>query len=713
MLNHPVGPGLRRGAAVGGKERIGLSSAVLTLAVMLACVTLASARAGAFDWQVADPQTQGMSGAGLEALGKTLAGRRTEALLIVRHDRIVYEWYARDGGRSVPHYTASMAKAIVGGAALMVALSDGRISPDDLACKYVAAWRDDPVKSRITVRHLATHSSGLQDAEHEGLPHEKLPGWMGDFWRQTPNPFLTARDDVPVLFEPGTDVAYSNPGMAMLAYCITASLKGAPETDLRTPLARRLMDPVGADPKQWSMGYGKTHELDGLKLQAVWGGGSYSPDAVARIGRLMLRRGDWDGRALVRPEAVSLVLTDAGASDARQAEGPRPCSGLGWWLNARGAFAKVPRDAFFGSGAGQQVLAVIPSLDLIAVRFGAKMGDGDFWGEIEANLLNPLIAAVDGPPCPPSPVLRGVTFVPVSEIARDAVGSDNWPITWGDDDALYAAYGDGWGFTPRTEAKLSLGFARITGPGEAFAGANIRSQTGERLGDGAQGPKAGGLLMVDGVLYMLVRNVGNSCLAWSHDHGRTWGWGFTFDTSLGCPTFLNFGPDYRGARDDYVYLYSCDGPSAYEPADAVMLARVPRGRLRDRAAYEFFVRLDEGGPVWSADLADRGPVLAYPGHCGRMDVIYNAGLKRYLMALGFDHAGGWGIFDAPEPWGPWTVAYWTADWGLGPTHSYRLPTKWISPDGRAMHLVFSGGHHEGVDYDAFCVRRIQLSLAGD
>src|SRR4051794_23883688 len=34
--------------------------------------------------------------------------------------------------------------------------------------------------------------------------------------------------------------------------------------------------------------------------------------------------------------------------------------------------------------------------------------------------------------------------------------------------------------------------------------------------------KASGILMVDGVLYLWVRNVGNAQLAWSRDRGKTW-----------------------------------------------------------------------------------------------------------------------------------------------------------------------------------------------
>ena len=108
-------------------------------------------------------------------------------------------------------------------------MDDGRISPDDPARRYVPQWRDDPKRRDITIRHLATHTSGIEDAEADGLPHDRLTGWKGDFWKRLPpphDPFTLARDAAPVLDTPGTRDRYSNPGMAMLGYCVTASLRG-------------------------------------------------------------------------------------------------------------------------------------------------------------------------------------------------------------------------------------------------------------------------------------------------------------------------------------------------------------------------------------------------------------------------------------------------------------------------------------------------------
>jgi CubicO group peptidase (beta-lactamase class C family) len=657
------------------------------------------------------PEHHGMRSAVLNAWRDRIAVRNTTALLVLRDDKIVLEWYAAGYGATKKQGTASLAKAIVGGTSLMLAMQNGWIKPDDFAAKYIQRWRSDPLKSRITIRQLASHTSGIEDAEQDDIDHAKLPGWKGDFWRRTPDPFSIALDHAPVLFPPGTNHAYSNPGMAALAYAVTASLKG-PQKDIRALLAAQLMEPIGIPSSDWSIGYDHAYIVDGLTLYANWGGGQFTPRAVARIGQLMLHRGEWNGKRVVSPAVAQTMTSVAGmASPDRSPNNPGPVPGLCWWLNTDGEWPEVPRDAFLGIGAGQKMLLVVPSLNLVVVRMGTSLGsEDDYWKDTVEMLINPAVrAARSHPPYPPSPVIGKITFAPESQIVRRAIDSDNWPITWGDDDAQYAAYGDGEGFEPFVDRKLSLGFAKIVGSPSAFEGINIRSDSGERLGGGAKGLKASGMLMVDGILYMWVRNAANAQLAWSDNHGRDWHWGFHLTQSFGSPAFLNFGRNYSGARDGFVYSYSQDGGDAYQSSDGVVLARVPKARLRELEAYEYFAGLDgRGNPRWTKKIEDRRPVFVFSGRCQRVDAVYNPLLKRYLMAVGYNHEGGWGLYDAPEPWGPWTTAFHTDYWGLGGTHGYRLPAKWIGPDVGTMQIVFSGVSLPGITYDAFCVRSITI-----
>jgi CubicO group peptidase (beta-lactamase class C family) len=685
---------------------------LLLLAAALLALSSRPSTAADFEWQTATPASQGLSQEKLDALRAGIE-KTSKALLVIRNDRIVYEWYAPDHSATKTHYTASMAKAIVGGLATAVAITDGKLSLDDKAAKYIKEWRDDPVKSKITIRQLGSHTSGIDDAEDDkDTPHDKLTGWQGDFWKRLPvpnDPFTLARDKAPVVFEPGTKSAYSNPGIALLTYCTTAAIQDEPQKDIRSLLRERVMRPIGVPDNAWSVGYGQTFLVDGLPLVGSWGGGGFTARATARVGRLMLRGGDWQGKQLLSKEAVTETTSDAGTPGT---------TGIGWWSNNEGRYPKLPRDAFWGAGAGHQILLVVPSLSLIVVRNGGNLA-ADYNSAVGQLLFNPLMETITDaktsrsePPYPQSKLITHAEWAPKESILRQGRGGDNWPITWADDGNQYTAYGDANGFEPFLPKKLSMGLVRIEGDASDFRGINLRSPTFETRGDGAKGRKASGMLMVDGVLYVLARNADNAQLGSSKDHGQTWTWSdWRFKTSFGCPTFLNFGPNYAGARDEYVYIYSHDSDSAYEPADGTVLARVNKSQLTDLAAYEYFREIDRhGSPVWTRSAAERGSVFTNPGGCYRTSASYNAGLKRYLLCqIVADKQrdtrfnGGFGIYEAPQPWGPWSTVYYAETWDVGPGETNSLPTKWMSDDGRTMHLVFSGD-------DSFSVRRVKLSV---
>lgn len=333
----------------------------------------------------------------------------------------------------------------------------------------------------------------------------------------------------------------------------------------------------------------------------------------------------------------------------------------------------------------------------------------------EESSRNAAANSIDNAPYPPSSVITDLTWAPASTIVRAAEGSDNFPLTWGNDGNLYTAYGDGWGFVPKMSDKLSLGFARVEGTATDFTGINIPSPD-QQVGQGSSGKKASGLLMVDGVLYMWVRNVndGKECqLARSDDHAQTWAWSEWTFTEFGYCTFINYGKNYAGARDNYVYIVSHDHPSAYDAADHFILARVPKDKVMERDAYEFFRELDSNqDPVWTADISQRGAVFTHQDSALRSGISYNAGLDRYLWWQQIPGAsedtrfkGGFGVYDAPEPWGPWTTVYYTEEWDVGPGETASFPTKWMSADGKTVYLVFSGN-------DAFSVRKATLNGAG-
>ena len=586
----------------------------------------------------------------------------------------------------------SATKGSLGATLLGLAVEDDIVGLDDRATKhYPKIGTEVPANPRqwldaITVRHLATMTAGFDD----GRP-----------------PKLTYR--------PGTSGIYSNDGANMLAELLTLRW----HEDLSAVIKRRVMDPIGVAPEEWawrSNGY-RAKTIAGLTSREFASGLTITHRALARIGYLYLREGEWEGGRIL-PRAFIREAT-------RPTDLPSfvPYYAFFWGSNGKGTYPEIPADTYWALGLGDSIAVVCPSLDLVAVRLGtgsraSQLPGGDRpdeWGRRVAGFFRLATASVaDGraarPPYPPSPVIKEVRWASPDQIRRAAKGSDNWPMTWADDGHLYTAYGDGNGFEPMIPDRLSLGFARVEGGPANFRGVNIRSPTGEQTGSGAAGRKASGLLMVDGILYLWTRNAGPARLGRSADHGRTWTWAdWGFATGLACPTFLNFGRDYAGARDEFVYVYSHDGDSAYRPSDRMILARVSSGRIMERDAYEFFAGLDpRDGPIWTHDLDHRGSVFNHEGKCYRSGISYNLALGRYLWCQilpGDDprKSGGFGLYDAPEPWGPWTTAFFTETWDVGPGESSSIPPRWISADGRSIHLVFSGN-------DSFSVRQATLVI---
>ncbi len=682
--------------------------------------------ASGFEWQTSTPEESGFSPQELEQVIKDLETWGTKSLLVIRKGKIVTEWYGNGWTQDKRHYSASLAKSLVGGLSLMLALDDKRIVLDAPACHYIPEWRADPQKAVITIRQLVTHTSGLEDAEitteklrelqTRGFTindnHMDLPGWKGQFWRKDPDPFTVSRDQTPVLTTPGTVFAYSNPGMAMLSYAVTSAISETSCPDIRSLLRSRIMEPLGIKEEEWSIGYDETYRVNGLNLVASWGGGSYTARSVARIGQLMLQKGNWNGVSLISEKTVALATRYAGMPlPERPPANPFMASGLGWYCNFDGIWPGIPRDTYCGAGAGNQVLLVIPSLDLVVVRNGSNLFDPenneDFWGGMYSRLFQPLLHAMVEPPYPASRLQA--EFAEQDTIIRQAEGSDNWPSTWGDDGAIYTGYGDGWGFEPKTEIKLSLGLARITGDPEDFRGENIRSITGERTGQGLAGAKVSGLIMVDGNLYMLARNTGNATMARSADHGKSWEWAdWKLRPGFGSPSFINYGQNYQGGPEDYVYIVSPEAETAYDSADGLVMARVPVKDLFNRNSYEFLAGVGGNGiPAWDKDIRLRKAFFNNPGLTYRSSMSWNPALKKFFLCqINYGDEprfqGGFGIYESSQPWGPWKTVFYTRDWDTGPGESMNIPVKWISKDGLSIYLIFSGE-------DSFSVRKMQLS----
>ena len=330
--------------------------------------------------------------------------------------------------------------------------------------------------------------------------------------------------------------------------------------------------------------------------------------------------------------------------------------------------------------------------------------------------LTPVDAQISGPAAHSVPARSLVepdsrffatASVPYADEVDTASDGDLWPAAWADDGALYAANGDGRGFSDLPWSDIVVN--RIDGTPET-------GLTGTRLaaGDdivpiwsdpGEFNRKPTGMVAVDGngdgtdELYLAVQDLRRppdpgepghphafneapaATVVRSTDYGRTWeptaGPMFT-DHVFTTVFFLDFGQSNRHARvlgrdgARFVYAYGLDrnwrdsfSGVVDDPLD-LWLARVPIGSILDRTTWQFFAGLAHGRPRWSTDIGERIAVLhearrVYPGAVtpdgnsvlSQGSVVYNPGLKRFLYLSWTEYT--FEFYEAPAPWGPWKL----------------------------------------------------------
>jgi len=344
-------------------------------------------------------------------------------------------------------------------------------------------------------------------------------------------------------------------------------------------------------------------------------------------------------------------------------------------------------------------------------------------------------------PYPPSSVITGISWGNIQPAA--AIGSDLWINTWANDGNIYAGWGDGWGFGGETSGlcqgdKPYIGISKITGSGSNWSGSDIFC--GGRWAPSNTHPqgKPIGMIAVGNTLYMGVtqQDVWTKYkILKSTDYGKTWYqsngglwddnlWDFNSANGEVMPAFIERGPGYsNGPSDGYIYGVM---DSSNDITHDLYLSRVPKSQIMTKSSYRYFAGLDgSGNATWTSDPWQKRSIFYDSSALGWGAMIsYVPGLNRYLLTVSHNFAGGtygradgsWGLFDAPNPWGPWTtVAYYTTGINTWRDSCFKFnlsfPQKWMSSDGKNLYMTFSGSNECGQTYDALRVIPVTLTTS--
>jgi CubicO group peptidase (beta-lactamase class C family) len=281
------------------------------------------------EWHVA-ADGAGMSAAGLEALRSYLESKGTRAAVVIRGGRIAAEWYWEgvDTATQFPCYstTKSVASTAVG-----LLVDDGVVRLEESAAKYVPEWRED-AREGVTVRHLLAMTSGIRN-DGEGL--------------RAAEDRIAYGISQPLVSTPGSAFDYNNCGCSAISVIIRAA-SGREMADF---LQERLYGPLGMTGLWHEKPAGKTLPYSGLHITAR--------DA-ARFGYLFLRRGRWGDRQIIGETWIDQACGSGSEVN--------PNYGFLWWVNPRGAWKDLPRNAYSAQGAHSNNVTVLPSHDLVVVR---------------------------------------------------------------------------------------------------------------------------------------------------------------------------------------------------------------------------------------------------------------------------------------------------------------------------------------------------------
>ena len=303
------------------------------------------------------PETEQLDPKALEVAASYAGEHGSLALIVSRHDHIVFERYWRGTGFDTPADAQSFTRLLAALAA-GAAVSHRLIAwPDEPVGAFIGEWSHD-ARGAITVRNLMQMSSGLArvtdyDRSHDltaALLHTPLAGTPGVTRVDQPSdPQLLA-----LVIERATGQRYAS----YLSQALWRRV-GAADAWLR------LDRPGGAVHADCCM----------LAHQGDW----------IRIGQLLVHDGNYRGDEVIRPGWITLMRTPA-QSDPQFGAFVRVR-----WNPAPGQAPLAARDVFAVEGAGGNRLWLVPSLQIAILCTGPASGRDAAWDD--SRLPNLIVRA--------------------------------------------------------------------------------------------------------------------------------------------------------------------------------------------------------------------------------------------------------------------------------------------------------------------------------
>lgn len=274
------------------------------------------------------------------------------AVLVEQGGTVLFERAIEGHTLDTPNFLASATKSFWG-PAIGAMIMDGLLeSYDQSAADILTEWRGDPQKSKITLRHLLTLSSGL---------HNDIAAIQGEGTAE--DKYLYAINS-PLDHAPGEGFVYGPVNFYVLGEIMKRRLAPRGQTPLDY-LRTRIFEPIGLTYGEW------IHDKAGNPH--IPNGAFVSARQWVKFGRLLLNKGSHQDRQIIEPGLLA---------DCFRPSRQNPGYGLTWWLNTNGGiptggtgnpargflYHQGHEDLAGALGAGPNCLYLIHSLDMVIIR---------------------------------------------------------------------------------------------------------------------------------------------------------------------------------------------------------------------------------------------------------------------------------------------------------------------------------------------------------
>jgi len=276
--------------------------------------------------------------------------KRTRAVVVLYKDKLIAEKYDTGFNKDSKILGWSMTKSITS-SAFGVLAKQGKINIYKPA--PIAEWQKDDRKI-ITINDLLHMNSGLEWEEN----YTKICDATEMLFQA--EDMGKVQMDKPAQFKPNTHWNYSSGTTNLLSRILRSQFKT--QQEYLDFWYGAVIDKIGMN----SM----IVEQD---MSGTFVGSSYgwaTPRDWSKFGLLYLHKGNWNGEQILDESWVKYTATPTNTSEGKY--------GAQFWLNAGGKFPDVPRDMFYCSGYQGQMVAIIPSLDMVIVRMGVKEEEPGF-----------------------------------------------------------------------------------------------------------------------------------------------------------------------------------------------------------------------------------------------------------------------------------------------------------------------------------------------